>query len=467
MTNNSNIQDTVDTASNVFERLDGMSYQSRARLLRAIGNRLKVHGDKIVEIASRETSLDQVRLQGELIRTVSQFSIYADALEIRFANDQSITASEGSVGRASIFRTFSGVGPVANFEASNFPLAFGALGTDTVSALAAGCPVIVKIHPAHPETSELCVRIANELFIDESLEGAVTYIHGDAQVSADLVKADQIAAVTFTGSQRVGRILLDLAARRAKPIPVFAEMGSLNPIIMTQGIFSNYESAELASTIASSVCSSAGQLCTKPGLIFVPHGPDGDRFTTDLQKAIGATGPFSFIDDRIKSRFISRMAEAQAIRNVKVLLGSDPDRAWLFEVVLNSQGTADLHFVFCQEMFGPSTVIVRYGDLDQVSQVLDRIGGQLVIAFYASDDEVPAISALIKVAMRCAGRMVWRGVPTGVAVVEGMHHGGPWPASSASIGSVGPEAITRFLRPVTWQGFPNEALPQVFRLQSS
>lgn len=467
MTNNSNIQDTVNTASNVFERLDGMSYQSRARLLRAIGDRLKVHGDKIVEIASRETSLDQARLQGELIRTVSQFTIYADALECRFANDQSITASEGSVGRASIFRTFSGIGPVANFEASNFPLAFGALGTDTASALAAGCPVIVKIHPAHPETSELCVRIANEVLINKSLEGAVTFIHGDAQVSADLVQADQIAAVTFTGSQRVGRILLDIAASRAKPVPVFAEMGSLNPIIVTQGIFSDCDMTELASTVASSVCASAGQLCTKPGLIFVPHGRDADQFTTDLQKAIGATGPFSFIDDRIKSRFISRMAEVESIGNVKVLLGSDPDRAWLYEVVLTSQGTADFHDVFCQEMFGPATVIVRYGDFGQVSQVLNRIGGQLVIAFYASNGEISAISPLIKVAMRSAGRMVWRGVPTGVAVVEGMHHGGPWPASSASIGSVGPEAIVRFLRPVTWQGFPNEALPQVFRLQSS
>jgi NADP-dependent aldehyde dehydrogenase len=443
-----------------------MSYQSRAHLLRAIGDRLNVHGDKIVEIASRETSLDRVRIQGELIRTVSQITIYADALERRFANDQSINASEGSVGRASIFRTFSGIGPVANFEASNFPLAFGALGTDTVSALAAGCPVIVKIHPAHPGTSELCVRIANEVFIDESLEGAVTFVHGDAQVSADLVQADQIAAVTFTGSQSVGRILLDLAARRAKPIPVFAEMGSLNPIIITQGMFSNRDSPELASTIASSVCSSAGQLCTKPGLIFVPHGRDGDRFSTDLQKAIGATGPFSFIDDRIKSRFISRMAEVEAIGNVKVLLGSDPDRAWLYEVVLNSQETADFQAVFCQEMFGPATVIVRYGDFGQVSQVLNRIGGQLVISFYALNGEISAISTLIKVAMRNAGRIVWCGVPTGVAVVEGMHHGGPWPASSASIGSVGPEAITRFLRPVTWQGFPNEALPQVFRLQS-
>lgn len=464
MTNNSHIQDAVHAASHVFDRLDGMSYRSRADLMRVIGDRLQVYGNDIVEIASRETSLDQARLQGELIRTVGQFAMYADALERRFVNDQSIPASEGAVGRASIFRTFCGIGPVANFEASNFPLAFGALGTDTASALAAGCPVIVKVHPAHPETSELCIRIAHEVLVDAGLEGAVTFIHGDAQASADLVQADQIAAVTFTGSQRVGRILLDLAAKRSKPIPVFAEMGSLNPIIVTEGIFRNGDVSELALTIATSVCASAGQLCTKPGLIFVPHGSDGDRLTTALQMAIAATGPFSFIDDRIKNRFISRMAEVEAVADVKVLLGSDPDRAWLYEVVLTSPGAVDFHNAFCKEMFGPATVLVRYGDFGQVSQVLDRIGGQLVMAFYASDDEISAIMPLINVAMRSAGRMVWCGVPTGVAVVEGMHHGGPWPASSASIGSVGPEAIARFLRPVTWQGFPNEALPQVFRL---
>lgn len=447
----------AERAAAVFEALDTHDPRGRASLMYRMAAALENGRGPIVATAVSETSLNQARLEGELDRTAAQLRIYADALVgLVEAEEARMVADEAPT----IVRTMSGIGPVANLEASNFPLAFGALGTDTASAFAAGCPVVVKTHPAHPRTSELCVAIAEDVLAGVGLGSAISLVHGGVEVARRLVLAEPVAAVTFTGSPSGGRALIDLAASRTRPIPVYAEMGSINPIIVTEGALAESECSGLARLIVDSVTGSAGQLCTKPGIVFVPMSPRGDDLVSEIEEALSSTGPFEFIDERIASRFEDRTREVAQFAG-RVRRDGGTQGAWLFEDTLGERQMIPHELV--GEIFGPASVVIRYSALSQVVEVLEVLGGQLAIALHATESEGPMASHLAGRLLRFAGRIVWCGVPTGVAVVEAMHHGGPWPASNSIIGSVGPEAIRRFRRSVTWQGFPASAMPRHLR----
>jgi len=447
------VQSAVESASAVFERLDECDHRVRASLMNQMAVALEESRERVVATAMKETSLTEARLQGELDRTASQLRIYAASLLARVEREQEPLRNPE---RPAIFRTFAGIGPIANFEASNFPLAFGALGTDTASAFAAGCSVVVKSHPAHPRTSEMCVAIARGVLRTANLEDTIGIIHGGTDVARELVQADAIAAVIFTGSPTAGRAIMDLAASRRRPIPVYAEMGSINPIVLTPGALDAAVVADLARLIGDSVSGSAGQLCTKPGVVLVPQSALGDEFILALSSVLAATGPFEFIDERIARQFAERTAEVRSLAQALHTEGG-PNGSWMFEHVLSDEIDVDQRLL--GEIFGPATIAMRYSTFDQVTGFLRLVGGQLAVALHATETEGPEVVELARQIARCAGRVVWCGVPTGVAIVDAMHHGGPWPSSNSIIGSVGPEALDRFRRPITWQGIPNFALP--------
>jgi NADP-dependent aldehyde dehydrogenase len=344
------------------------------------------------------------------------------------------------------------VGVVAVFGAGNFPLAFGALGTDTAAALAAGCPVVVKAHPGHPETSELCVRAAHAALARRDLRAALAVLHGGADFGVALVSRPGVAAVAFTGSPVAGRALIDAAARRPAPIPVYAEMGSVNPVLVTESAAARRGEA-LAAQLTASVLGSAGQLCTKPGVLLAPQGAAGDAFVAALEREIAAGGPFTLLNDHTARRFSERLAELDAEARVRTLVPHSGDGPALFELDAGDD-PAETARAVGEEAFGPAAIVVRYRDLAQVERLQAALGGQLTFTIFGEEEDAAAISGVLAVARRAAGRIVWNDVPTGVAVAAAMHHGGPWPASNSPLGSVGPEAIWRFRRPLTWQGFP-------------
>lgn len=455
------VRSNVDRARAVSWRLDELGPDSRADLMHRIAAVLEESRSEVVSTAMEETSLTESRLQGELDRTASQLRVYARSLLERVAREREVLRVAE---RPSIFRTFAGLGPVANFEASNFPLAFGALGTDTASAFAAGCPVIVKAHPAHPRTSELCVDVAREVLGDADLQDALGIVYGGPEAARELVLSDPIAAVTFTGSPTAGRAVMDLAAARQRPIPVYAEMGSINPIVITPGALQESVLVDLAQLVCDSVTGSAGQLCTKPGMVLVPRSARGDEFVEVLASALSVTGPFEFIDDRIARQFENRTSVIRGLVQVVRVEGGSRG-AWLFEHEIQDGIALDPGVL--GEVFGPATLAIRYSTVDQAVELLRVLGGQLAIALHAVKSDGPTAAELTRHMARYAGRVVWCGVPTGVAIVDAMHHGGPWPSSNSIIGSVGPESIDRFRRPVTWQGVPEFAMPAHLRFTSA
>jgi NADP-dependent aldehyde dehydrogenase len=348
------------------------------------------------------------------------------------------------------------LGPVAVFAASNFPFAFGVPGGDTASALAAGCPVVVKGHPAQPRLSRRIAEILTAAVADAGApEGTFGFLDAEStdgdpnKLSIELVQHPAIKAVGFTGSFGGGRALMDAAAARPEPIPVYAEMGSVNPVFVLPGAIADEAGREKwAQTLAGAVTGSAGQLCTKPGVVFVPETADGAALGALTGELIAGTAPIPMLTEGMAAahrRWQEQITGASA----------DAERAGKpFAAQISAKEFAG---DYREEHFGPATVIVR-ADPAEYPALADSLEGQLtatIIADEAGDGDREAARALLPSLMAKAGRVVWNGVPTGVAVVEAMQHGGPWPATSASWStSVGTEAIRRFIRPVALQGVP-------------
>jgi 2,5-dioxopentanoate dehydrogenase len=440
----------------------------RADLLERIAARLRAAEDELVELCGAETGLPEPRRRAELARTCFQLDAFARVVRSADHVDAIIDHADPDakpIPKPDVRRMLVPVGPVAVFGASNFPFAFSTAGGDTASALAAGCPVVVKGHPAHPGTS---TRVADEVTAAVADAGlpAGTFAHllaADHEVAGALVEHPALAAVASTGSERAGRALMDRAAARPAPIPVFAEMGSLNPVVVTEAALGARGDA-IVVALTSSIADFGGQMCTKPGLVLVPEGDRGEAFIDELADALGARDPEVLLNEGILAGLEAGLAALEAAPGVERRTGvAEPDgpgfRASpvVFAAAASDLGVVDALGV---EHFGPAVVVLRYGDLDDAAAALGRIGGQLTATVHAEPSEHDALGPVLEAGVRAAGRVLFDGVPTGVAVTYAMQHGGPYPASSGPAHtSVGMTAIRRFLRPVAYQNAPDALLP--------
>jgi NADP-dependent aldehyde dehydrogenase len=358
------------------------------------------------------------------------------------------------------------LGPVVVFGASNFPLAFSVAGGDTASALAAGNPVIFKGHPAHPGTSELVGHAVQQAVRQCDLPEGVFSLLFDSgnRVGADLIKHPLVKAAGFTGSRTAGRILMDLAAARPQPIPVFAEMSSTNPVFILPGALRERADG-IAAGLYASFTQGAGQFCTKPGLVFLPTVAEATEFIGRLQQSINESAPFHLLTSAIRSSYGVAINARKMGKNVKLVAEKLPSGtggdfsagAALFET--NAQ-TFLRDQELTAEIFGPATLLVRHSNRDEVLEAARNLEGHLTATIHGTEEDLHEFSDLVAILERKVGRLVFNGFPTGVEVCHAMVHGGPYPATSDGRStSVGSQAIFRFCRPVCYQGFPQAALP--------
>ena len=443
--------------------LEELGRAGRAALLRALADALEARRDDVVAVADRETALGPTRLNGELTRTCYQLRIFAEVLEEGSYLEAAIdSAGDTPMGpRPDLRRMLVPIGPVAVFGASNFPLAFSVPGGDTASALAAGCPVVVKAHGSHPATSQLVFDVLVQAAREAGApDGTLGIVHG-LQAGADLVAHPAIRAVGFTGSVTGGRALLEIIERRPDPVPFFGELSSLNPVVVTPAA-----AAERGTTIGAELVGSftlgGGQFCTKPGLAFVPAGPEGDAVVEAMAEAVrGAAAPVLLNEGIAASygRISDGLAAAPGV--AEIARGADPSGPG-FQAVprLLATSAADLPHEVTEECFGPVSVVARYDGDKELFAALDAMPSSLTATVLRGAGETELPLAVSQELRTRAGRLVYDAYPTGVAVSWAQHHGGPWPSTNSQHTSVGTTAIRRFLRPVTWQGAPQEVLPE-------
>jgi acyl-CoA reductase-like NAD-dependent aldehyde dehydrogenase len=440
---------------------------ARAAMLRGAAARLRATGDEIVAVAEAETGLPEPRLRSELERTAGQLEAFAAVVDAGDHVEAIIDRADPDakpIPRPDVRRMLVPIGPVAVFGASNFPLAFSTAGGDTASALAAGCPVIVKGHPSHPGTSAVVAREVRAAVAEAGLPEATFALlqASGIEVGEALVDEPAIAAVGFTGSFTGGKALYDRAAARERPIPVYAEMGSVNPIVLTDAALGARADA-IADGLAASVSSFGGQLCTKPGVVFVPASERGEAFTAGLGARLHAAEPQVLLNERLRDALARSVAElGELAEPVGAAPGDADGPGFRFQPVAYRARAADLgeHPGLLEERFGPVVLLVAYGAREELLEALERIDGQLTGSIHAESDDAELVAALVERLEERAGRLIFDGFPTGVAVTHGMHHGGPFPATTApGHTSVGMTAIRRFLRPIAFQNAPAAVLP--------
>ncbi|MEV1239720.1 aldehyde dehydrogenase (NADP(+)) [Nonomuraea sp. NPDC049750] len=427
----------------------------RAEALEAVADALTAKVDELWQIADSETALGEVRLRGEVARTAGQFRLFAQVIRdggyldaIVDHADPSATPPRPDVRRMK--QPLAGV--VAVFAASNFPFAFSVAGGDTASALAAGCAVVVKAHPGHPNTSEQVARIVRKALPYPDLLGLVQGM----QAGADLVQHPSVVAAGFTGSVPGGKAIQGLIDQREVPIPFFGELGSVNPVV----VLPSAPMAEVATGFATSLTMGVGQFCTNPGLMFVP---EDDELRKALASAVEGTTGGPMLGERIRDGYLGglrRLGELPVLAEGKAGEGSLAVTPTVFTTDLDSFA-AKLPSIN-EECFGPASIVVTYREISDLRAVLERLEGSLTATVHATDPS--EAGEVAEVLGRKAGRLIWNGWPTGVAVCWAMHHGGPWPAStSAAHTSVGATAIDRWLVPTAYQDWPGELLPEELR----
>lgn len=437
---------------------------ARADFIEAVAEAILEIGDDLIVVALAETGLPRGRLENERGRTIGQLRLFA--AEVRMGQWLDVTIDPGlpdrNPPRADLRRVHVPLGPVAVFGASNFPLAFSVAGGDTASAFAAGCPVVVKGHPAHPGTGELVARAVRDAVTLCGLhEGVFSFLPGRSNsLGAALVADPRIKAVGFTGSRGGGLALVEIAARRPVPIPVFAEMSSINPVVlMPQALAARAEA--LGAGFVASLTLGAGQFCTNPGLVLAIEGPDLDRFTAAAADALGQIDPPVMLTPGIHANFAAGVAalESRARRIAKGPAASTPTRCTgaLFETgadeFLNDNTLAE-------EVFGAAAVVVRCRDKIELTQVITALEGQLTATIQLDPGDVADAAPLVPLLEAKAGRVLTNGWPTGVEVTHAMVHGGPYPATSdGRTTSVGTGAMMRFLRAVCYQDMTDALLP--------
>jgi alpha-ketoglutaric semialdehyde dehydrogenase len=456
-------------ASEAFASYGRVPGPERGALLRKIAAKIESIAGDVVERAGQETALPQARLQGETARTCAQLRLFAEVAEegswvaarIDRADPERKPAAKPDI--RSMLRP---LGPVVVFGASNFPLAFSVAGGDTASALASGNPVIVKAHAAHPGTSELVGQMVRESVRECGLpEGVFSLLFdGGTDVGTALVKHPLVKAGGFTGSRAAGRILMDVAAARPEPIPFYAEMSSTNPVFILPGAL-RQRGEPIAAGLHASFTMGAGQFCTKPGMIFLPPGDEAASFTFRLRQLVAGSAPFHLLTERIHSSYDSALADRKADGSVTLLAEAQKaSQAAGFAVgsaLFETDAATFLEAHLDTEIFGPTTLLVQNLSRDQILAIAHSLDGHLTATIHGTEQDLHDFADLIAILENKVGRLVFNGFPTGVEVCHAMVHGGPYPSTSDGRStSVGTQAIFRFTRPVCYQGFPDEALPQ-------
>ncbi|MBB3267310.1 NADP-dependent aldehyde dehydrogenase [Azospirillum sp. OGB3] len=458
-------------AWDAFDRFRETAPEDRAVFLEAVARNILDLGDALIVRAMAESGLPRARLEGERGRTVGQLRLFAAVVREGSwigARIDPPQPERAPLPRPDLRQRRIPLGPVAVFGASNFPLAFSVAGGDTASAFAAGCPVVVKAHSAHPGTSELVGRAVQAAVAECGLpEGVFSLIFGaGSSVGTALVADPRIKAVGFTGSRRGGVALMEVAAKRPEPIPVYAEMSSINPVFLLPAALAARAEA-LGKGFVASLTMGAGQFCTNPGILLGVNGPDLDRFVAAAVEALGGSAAPTMLTPGIHAAFDAGVAALAGNARVATLArGLDGDgpnrcRAALFAT------TADAFLddpALREEVFGAASLLIRCPDLDSLRAVAERLDGQLTATLHMDAADTGAAAALLPTLERKAGRILANGWPTGVEVCHAMVHGGPFPATSdGRTTSVGTAAIERFLRPVCYQDIPADLLPEALR----
>ena len=461
----SEVDRCVKRAVKAFEVYRKTTGAERAEFLSRIADEIEALGDPLIRRCSLETGLPEGRITGERGRTCAQLRLFAKVAEegswVDARIDTAIPDRE-PLPKPDIRRMLVAMGPVAIFGASNFPLAFSTAGGDTASALATGNTVIVKAHPAHPGTSEMIARAIIKAAVGTGMpDGVFSMVHGFEEVGRTLVRHEDVQAVGFTGSLKAGRALFDIANARSRPIPVFAEMGSINPVFVFPGAMKDAE--DLAEKVVASVTMGCGQFCTNPGLIVGVQGDALDELIHHVSEKMAKTEPGVMLTPGIKDGFSKGAAalKEHADVSVEVEVPSKNGVAHAAGVVFSTTGSKfmedpDLH----AEVFGPSTLIVKCQSPEQMREVAQHLEGQLTATIWMGSKDASRAKKLAAILEKKAGRVLFNGFPTGVEVCPSMQHGGPYPASTDSrFTSVGTAALYRFVRPVSWQNAPAEMLP--------
>ena len=448
-----------------FDLYRETSLEARATFLESIATHIEALGDELIERAVAETGLPRARIEGERGRTCGQLRIFARTVRAGEWLDVRVDTAQPQrqpLPRPDLRQRHIALGPVAVFGASNFPLAFSVAGGDTASALAAGCPVVVKAHGAHPGTSELVGRaVAQAVKACGLPEGVFSLLYGSGrEVGIALVTDPRIKAVGFTGSRSGGLALTQAAQARPEPIPVYAEMSSINPVYLFPAALAA-RTEVLAQGFVSSLTQGAGQFCTNPGLVIAVQGPDLDRFIRRAADLLPNCAAQTMLTPGISSAYASGVGalteHAKVVAKGPAATGPNQGQAHLF-VTQASDFLANEPLQ--AEVFGAASLIVACANPEDVRQVSEHLEGQLTATLHLDENDLPNAKALLPVLERKAGRLLVNGWPTGVEVCEAMVHGGPFPATSDSRStSVGTAAIQRFLRPVCYQDFPDALLP--------
>ena len=460
------INEAAEGAWAAFQVYRKFSLEQRADFMRSIARELEGLGDEVLQIAQEETHLTEARLRNERTRTIFQLNNYAEACErgdwLEARIDTAI--ADRNPPKPDLRKMLIPLGPVAVFGAANFPFAYSTAGGDTACAFAAGCPVIVKAHPAHARTSEM---VANAILkAAEKCKmpaGIFSHLLGAGnEVGETLVKHSSVKAVGFTGSFLGGKQLFDWANQRKEPIPVFAEMSSINPVFLFPAKLKESPS-EVAKLYAGSITLGVGQFCTNPGLIIGIDNEDLQTFIQVLGEEIKQVAPGEMLHTGIFKNYVERRANALAQEDVETVAASDVEPLFNQAAPTLASATATAFTnnpILHQEVFGPYSMVIRCKDMDEMHAVAMHIEGQLTATLMATDDDVRINPELVDIIRNFCGRIILNGVPTGVEVCLSMQHGGPFPATTDSrFTSVGADGIKRFARPISYQNWPEKLLP--------
>ncbi|NED96635.1 aldehyde dehydrogenase (NADP(+)) [Phytoactinopolyspora alkaliphila] len=454
----------LSLAKSAARRYASESLAERALLLRAMADKLDDRADELIPLAEAETGLGKPRLTTELARTTFQLRLFAQVIEegsFLEATLDTPAPDATPVPRPDLRRQLEALGPVLVFAASNFPFAFSIAGGDTASALAAGCPVVVKAHEGHPELSRRTGEILSSVVADRNLPAGVFTVIFGQQAGRDALVDQRIKAAGFTGSTTGGRALFDLASGRVDPIPFYGELGSINPTVVTKAAVRS-RGSEIASGFVNSFTLGTGQFCTKPGLLFLPIG---HKLEAELSEAVSAVSATPMLNNRIAESYAKISAELSAHPSIRSMvtprLHTEPG-AWgvpcLF--VTSAEQFTEAADTLGAECFGPSSLIVEYASKHELINALQSVEGSLTATIHGEQSDISSLAPVLDVLRPRAGRLIWNGWPTGVAVAWAMQHGGPWPSSTNALHtSVGATAVRRWMRPVTYQSFPHDLLP--------
>lgn len=468
------VSQAVQKAKDAFDVYRRKSPNAIALFLEQIGDEIVNLGDALLERCHLETALPLARLQGERGRTVNQLKLFATVLREGSWVDARIDTAipdRSPVPKPDIRHMLIPLGPVAVFGASNFPLAFSVAGGDTVSALAAGCPVIVKAHPAHPGTSQMvAAAIEKAIKASEMPDGIFSLVQGNTnEVGEVLVRHPDIKAVGFTGSFKGGKALFDIANARPEPIPVFAEMGSTNPVFILPKILEK-KSEKIATGLATSITLNGGQFCTAPGLTFIEKSENTSDFNAVLIEKIHEVPATTMLTSGIYNAYHTKLENTLSknlIQEVaKGQTSIEPNTA-VARILKTTLKAFSENSDFEEENFGPSNIIVEATSKNDILEAAKSLKGHLTATVFGTDEDFAEYSELFEILEKKVGRIILNEYPTGVEVCHSMVHGGPYPATTASQStSVGANAIKRFARPICFQNYPDSLLPEALKTEN-